>query len=489
MFRLIQDLFQMLSYRVGPPVSSPVPKGLAPMSARLLAFLLILCLCTSAAQARTWRVTDGRKFSGDFQGLDDNQVVIRTSNGRFEKVPYLKLSKSDRTFVKSTLTSMAKQDEVQRLVQLETQGSTGTSDQPATPADGEPADAQKTEKPQKPAGSPDGTAPSLNDAKQMRIWTDINGKQLEARFVSATSLNVTLQMSSGESHTFPVAGFRQEDQQLIQQLANQPAGGLPGGAPGLPGQLPGSPGAPGLPGLPGGTPGLPGGPPGLPGVPGLPGGPPSLPGFPGGGFPGQGLPGGGFPGGNSSGGTTSEPGFPGVGLPESSGLPGGSGIPGTPGMAGGARFPGGASIAGGFSSPGRPEIPSEPQAPAFPGPGAAGGGPPDAFSNSSPAGPGIGSGPGPASFGGPPAASGGPPASGIPGMPTGSEFNAFEYGYKCEECGAEFSKTDGVKEGDDCPKCSGSWRLNGRGIVRLLGFAVFLVIGGISFVVRKIRGR
>jgi hypothetical protein len=441
------------------------------MTARLAGFLLILCLCTSVAHARTWRVTDGRKFSGDFQGLEGNQVVIRTSNGRVEKVSYLKLSKSDRTFVKSTLTSMAKQDEVQRLVQLETQGASGASDQPATPEKGESTDSEKTENPEKPAGSPDGTAPSLSNAKQMRIWTDINGKQLEARFVSATSLNVTLQLASGESHTFPVAGFRQEDQQLIQQLANQPAGGLPGGAPGLPG-LPG--GSPGLPGLPGGSPGLPGGTPSLPGVPGLPGGPPSLPGFPGGGFPGPGLPGPGMPGESSSGGVTSEPGFPGVGLPGSSGFPGSSGIPGTPGMAGGPGFPGGASIAGGVASP---------------GPGTVGGGPADALSNSSAGGPRMGIGPGPESFGGPPASFGGPPESPIPGMPSGSSLGLSEYVYKCSECGAEFSYTDGVKEGDDCPKCSQSWRLNGRGIVRLLGFVVFLAIGGISFVVRKIRGR
>jgi hypothetical protein len=243
------ELFHFLASPFYPSLLScfPIHKGSVPMSARLAALLMVLCLCTLVAQARTWRVTDGRKFSGDFQGLEGNQVVIRTSNGRVEKVSYLKLSKSDRTFVKSTLTSMAKADEVQRLVQLENEGFNGTAAPPTPPADNESADGQDSEKAKNPAGSPDGTTPSLNDSKQQRIWTDINGKQLEARFVSATSLNVTLQLASGENHTFPVAGFRQEDQQLIQQLANQSTGGLPGGAPGLPGQLPGSPGVPGLP--------------------------------------------------------------------------------------------------------------------------------------------------------------------------------------------------------------------------------------------------
>ena len=425
------------------------------VSSKVLTFLVVLCLCTSIAQARTWRTTDERKFSGDFQGLEGNQVVIRTTSGRIEKVSYLKLSKSDRTFVKSTLTSMAKQDEVQRLIQLETQGTSGKPANPATPADDKPAP---------PPASTEGASGSdspLADGKQMRIWTDVNGKQLEARFVSANQLQVTLQLASGEQHNFPIAGFRTEDQQLIRQLSDQPAGGQPGSS-GGPGMPPGTPGFPGFPGTPG-APSFPGAPGNTPG-PGLSGG-----GFPGPGFPGAGLPGGtGFP--------------PGAGLPNAPGAavgPGLSGPPGGPGMGG---FPGTPSLPSAPQTAGSPLGSPNPDAPAFessqPGPGMPPSGGPGFRPPTPPS----------ANFGPPGAPPVNNPGSGIPAGPEDGSMDGFEWIYKCEDCGAEFTEADGVKEGDSCPKCPWYKRLRMRNVGRLIGFAVFLAIGGISFVARKLRG-
>ena len=435
------------------------------VSSKVLTLLVVLCLCTSIAQARTWRTTDERKFSGDFQGLEGNQVVIRTTSGRIEKVSYLKLSKSDRTFVKSTLTSMAKQDEVQRLIQLETQGTSGKPANPATPADDKPAP---------PPASTEGASGSdspLADGKQMRIWTDVNGKQLEARFVSANQLQVTLQLASGEQHNFPIAGFRTEDQQLIRQLSDQPAGGQPGSS-GGPGMPPGTPGFPGFPGTPGA---------------------PSFPGAPGN-TPGPGLSGGGFPGGAPGSSAALSPGFPGAGLPGGTGFPPGAGLPNAPGAAVGPGLsgpPGGPGM-GGF--PGTPSLPSAPQTAGSP----LGSPNPDApaFESSQP-GPGMPPSGGPgfrpptppsANFGPPGAPPVNNPGSGIPAGPEDGSMDGFEWIYKCEDCGAEFTEADGVKEGDSCPKCPWYKRLRMRNVGRLIGFAVFLAIGGISFVARKLRG-
>ena len=415
------------------------------MSARLSVLLFVLCLSTSIAQARTWRTTDERKFSGDFQGLDGNQVVIRTNNGRIEKVSYLKLSKSDRTFVKSTLTSMAKQDEVQRLIQLETSGTSGAPSQPVAPADvtsGQPA---------KSGGDAGGSGTALADAAQMRIWTDVNGKQLQARFVSANALQVTLELLSGEQNKFPIAGFRSEDQLLIRHLADQTLAAQPGapGSSGASGEFSGN--RPSFPGLPGSA----------PGSAGLPGS-----GLAGPGFPGSLPPGGIFP--------------PNAGLPNVPGMAVGPGGPGTPGSAG---------------FPDTPMLPQAPQRAGSP----LGSPNPDAPAPTPP-----GPGPGMAPFGaaggfGPPGlpdsgfnAPGGPastnPGVGIPSGPDGAPMGNVETLYVCQDCGAEFTAADGVKEGDTCPKCPWYNRVRMRSVVRVVGFMAFLAIGAISFVIRKIRG-
>jgi len=451
------------------------------MPPKVLTFLVILCLCTAIAEARTWRTTDERKFSGDFQGLEGNQVVIRTTSGRIEKVSYLKLSKSDRTFVKSTLTSAAKQDEVQRLIQLETQGTSGTSGSPATPAT--PADDKPATSP-KSADDASGSAAPFADGKQMRIWTDINGKQLEARFLAANQLHVTLQLASGEQHNFPIAGFRNEDQQLIRQLADQPSGGLPGqpGSSGGPGMPPGTPGTPGFPGATGS--------PGTPGAPAFPAAPGNTPGP---GFPG-GIPGPGFPGGAPGSSSALSPGFPGAGLPGGTGFPAGAGLPNAPGASVGPGLsgpPGGPGI-GGF--PGNPTLPSAPQTAGSPlgspNPDAPMAGVSDAGLSMPPSGgpgfrpptpPGAGFGP----PGGPPMNN---PASGVPAGPDGDSVGGYEWIYQCEDCGAEFTEADGVKEGDTCPKCPWYKRVRMRNVGRLIGFGVFLAVGAISFVVRKLRG-
>jgi DNA-directed RNA polymerase subunit RPC12/RpoP len=66
----------------------------------------------------------------------------------------------------------------------------------------------------------------------------------------------------------------------------------------------------------------------------------------------------------------------------------------------------------------------------------------------------------------------------------------FEYVYKCDNCGAEFSEADGVKTGDACPKCSGgsNFRLRG-GTVRGLVALAALAAGGIGWAVKKASGK
>jgi hypothetical protein len=61
----------------------------------------------------------------------------------------------------------------------------------------------------------------------------------------------------------------------------------------------------------------------------------------------------------------------------------------------------------------------------------------------------------------------------------------------CENCGAEFSETSSLREGDECPNCSGGSSFSGRsmrGIVKLGIAAIMLAAAGASAVWRKMSG-
>ena len=89
----------------------------------------------------------------------------------------------------------------------------------------------------------------------------------------------------------------------------------------------------------------------------------------------------------------------------------------------------------------------------------------------------------------------------MPSRPSsGIEYNAgstAEMVYRCEHCGAEFTPDSGIKEGDDCPKCSGGSNYSGswvrslrfsRGLIKLAILLVVCTGSGIVWLVRKIVG-
>lgn len=402
------------------------------MANRIFFALMILCVAT-VAEGRTWRlVGGGRAVVGDFQDVKGSDVIIRTNTGGIETIPYAKLTKKDKEVVNSNLISQGRQSDVERL------------------KNGESTDSGKDDKSEGMAGK------EGEEASGKRTWTDINGNKLQAELVSVTGLTVQLKTANGEVQTFPISGFSIQDQQFLRTAgggesdAGVPGAGMPAG--GVPGGLPGS-GFPGLPNMPGSVnpaTGLPGEMPGFPNMGGAPGGMP----------PGS-MPPGSFPGAAMSSSVNMSPG----GVPGMSGPmipPGGAsqpGFSGAPGMMPGAfnemnpsgapgSMPGGTGFEPGMSAP--PGMPQS-SAPDFS---------PPQFN--------------PPQFNPPPS----------PAMPT------FEYVYKCDNCGAEFSEADGVKTGDACPKCSGgsNFRLRGGSVRGLVALAA-LAAGGIGWAVKKASGK
>ena len=73
-------------------------------------------------------------------------------------------------------------------------------------------------------------------------------------------------------------------------------------------------------------------------------------------------------------------------------------------------------------------------------------------------------------------------------------FSRFNEGLKCEHCGAEFTEADGLKEGDECPKCSGGESSGGthfrstRGVFRGIAAVVALAVGAIGWIAKKVMG-
>jgi hypothetical protein len=448
---------------------------------------------SGSADARLWKPKDKPAFNGDFQDVEGDNVRIKTLSG-VETVPYLELSRADKAEVKSKLQRQGQRDVVTRLNQLEGRKTTDNGD-----AASESEESGNDTKTPPSIGNPfvgsagsDGAAAKSTPATA-RVWTDLNRNQLTAEFVERKGVNVDLRVD-GQIATYPISAFSAADQQWLMR---QPDANAP--------SQPSSPGAgfPGMPSAPGGYPGAP--PAGYPGAggpgagyPGASSGPPG--GDPGGGYPSgaAGAPGGysgasapgGYPGASSEPGTS---GYPGAGYPGGEAPGGYRGAGGSgPGFPGGG-YPGAGSPGG--SDPGKPpgNIGGPPAG--YPGGGVDSGSgmPSTGFPGSAGGSPSFGPGPGMTS-------PGSIPNTGQPNIPDFAPMSMpetqppdisvphVEEVWKCDNCGAEFTAADGIKEGDDCPKCSGGYRFS-RGSVRGIVGLIALVLAGIGWMIKKVTGK
>lgn len=412
----------------------------------VFATLLLTVFASTVVEARTWRPKGKPAVIGDFIDVKGDRVQIQTSSGLVE-YQYQELSRADQALVKAALQSKGRSAEATAL----NQGGQGRSETPQPNA--EPAETGST-------------------ATRQR-WRDVNGNELEAEFVRVIGPLVTLRVN-GIERNFPVAGFSAADQEWINQQTGTETN--PAGAAGVVGNVGGFPGMT----LPGSATNS-----GSAVPPGY-----SLP------------PGSTFPVDPSA--MANSQGFPGMMPPGSSSAMHSAGpATGTTGIAGGAAS---STIPGSYPGAGIPGT--------YPGTSSAANNFPDASSNmashgafpqptgSSTGFPGAG-GMGPGTGPGMPGATGGfpgemntgiggpppfePPAFQMPEIPGFSRFNDI---LKCDNCGTEFTAAAGLKEGDDCPKCSGSNRSyrSNRGVVRGAVAIIALAVGGVGWVIRKIKG-
>lgn len=454
---------------------------------RITLLLVVTLLPVATAEARTWRPKDKPAFSGEFQEVQGSNVLIKTLSG-VETVPYVSLSRADKAEVKSKLASQGKREVIGRLNILDGRKSDGDSKTPDdNTADSKRSDEDRAD--EQPAAADTGN----------RTWTDISGNRLTAEFVRRVGFNVELRVD-GVVQTYPISGFSSGDQQWINAQPDALNGDSEGPPTedrkrGTPAGVTESPVAPGS--FSGGYPGA------FPG--GVSGG-----GYPAGGYPGGPSGGGTFPGGSFLGGpqpgTMPSGGYPGSTLPPN--YPSGPGsapiggygpgsFPGagagpppgtqsigpiTPGFEGQDMSP--AAMAGhGYPQGGETGFPGSQPGSSFDNFGGAGGA--SGFSGAAGAPPETGSdAAGQGSFWSPPPAFEPPPVS-IPEIPAAPMF---EMVYKCDNCGAEFTSSDGLKDGDACPKCSGGFRL-GRGAVKGVVFLIALAVGGVGWVAKKVMGK
>jgi hypothetical protein len=385
-----------------------------------LPMLLIVLLSGTIAEARTWRPKHQAPITGEFAGVNGDKVQIQTRGGITE-ISYLSLNRADRAVVKSSLQIQGRSDEANRLVNLENSGSTP----PAPPTNGEP--------------NAEGT-PSATSGTGPRTWHDINGRELQAEFISTNGQTVTLRVN-GNVQSFPLIGFSQADRDWLATQPGAEGSETAGGGISFSGAMPpgmSSPGAgatgmsqPGFnfPGFPGSMPnpntgmppatGMPPGmsmPPGMTTAPGM-SMPPAMSGPPGGQFPGTSMP----------------PTFPDASMPG-----GGSSFPQEQPQFPSSQFPPPTFPEPQFSEPSFPQV-SPPELP-----------------------------------------------------PTDFAVPQFEFVMKCDQCGSEFTEADGVKVGDSCPKCSsgaGGFRMgSARGLFKGIGFLIAVVVGVVGWVIKKMNG-
>ena len=173
------------------------------------------------------------------------------------------------------------------------------------------------------------------------------------------------------------------------------------------------------------------------------------------------------------------PGFPGS-MPPGSTMPPSSMPPGYPGSSQGIGPPESMTPPGSFMPPGGN---------GFPGTDSSGGSSAPGYNPGS-GGPGAFPGAGPSSNMAPPPSTAYAPLE----MPDRPGFRRFNDILTCENCGAEFTDADGLKEGDACPKCSGGASSGGtsfrstRGLIKGVVAIVALAVGAIGWITKKVMG-
>lgn len=413
------------------------------MTRTIALFCLSIATCAAVgfAEERTWTDTTGRSMKAEFLRLEGTDVVFR-KEGKEVTVPISRLSPQDRDAVRA-LSEQGDAENPFEAGAVENPFGAGAVENPfevdAVDKDSVESPPDATEKPQR---------------IEQRIWTDVQGRQIKAKFVRINGRNVVLSRA-GRISMVPYSNLSQADQDYVAELLKERgeedkvppvargnkdddtsgshesslgvgSGGssvMPGSSRSFPGGMPGSSRGGRYPGAglsSGGTPG-----------PGLPGSMPSLPPMP------SGMPG-------MSGGSSFPGGPPPSGYPGSSPSPslGGSGYPDSMPSAGG--YPGGPSsppgMAGGAS-------PSMGLGPSFPGSSAPSypttlGGPHGSSSMMGSGSSGMGR---PSGMGGPYGGSGPPP-----------DLPRFEFVYKCSQCLREFSESES-KGKKHCPSCGVAW--------------------------------
>ncbi|MCA9034429.1 MAG: hypothetical protein KDA91_04820 [Planctomycetaceae bacterium] len=313
------------------------------------------------------------------------------------------------------------------------------------------------------------------DNELFRTWTDVFGNRIKAEFAGVQGDQVLLKINGQPARPFPKTGFVATDRRWIKAhekdvipqdeppATGQPGMGSPGsGFPGtgFPGS--GSSGSSGMPSMPNG--------PGMPGFPGSSGGSSSSgnipPGFPGASGNSGHDSGGGYSSGGSGGYSSGE---------HDAGSSGGYGM--------GSTGPG--NMNPGLMNPGNMN-------PGYQPPGSSFSGGVDPMPGEFGSDGGFGSHDPSASSGFPSGNSGGfaPPSFEPPAPPQMPDIPQFEWVFQCDNCGAEFDSSSGLKQGDACPNCSGSHtsgtsvRSTGRMIRGVIGLFA-LIASGIGWAIRK----
>ena len=166
------------------------------MLSRGLFCALVFFSMLAAAWGRPWTDRHGRVIEAKFVRLNGDSVVLLKGN-KPVMIPLSTLSDADQEYVRQQVSGKAK-----------------PKDDEKDPPDAEAKPGDPEKKAEKPA------TPPLAEGE--RLWTDIRGKTLAAKFVRVEGGIVYLS-HNGQERPYPVAGFGAEDRAHIASLAPPPA--------------------------------------------------------------------------------------------------------------------------------------------------------------------------------------------------------------------------------------------------------------------------
>lgn len=155
------------------------------MDRRVLLFACVVCLAlASPSEARKWTDAAGNQLSAEYVRIHEGEVILRQGS-RLIKCPYDKFSDLDKAYIREQME--AERTKSKRRAGLNQIGG--------------PVEPEVTD----------------GDARELRTWSDLQGKKILAQYTGFSGASVEL-IKDGLRVSYPYIAFSPSDQAYVAQI-------------------------------------------------------------------------------------------------------------------------------------------------------------------------------------------------------------------------------------------------------------------------------